>query len=353
MYKFFPLVRTKLLGVNFFKMLPLLNKEGKRAAATKFFGIMGTHLFFGGYTALPMFSLVMGMLGLLWKKWQKDPDAPDDMKSIDYETWFRTEYVPNEIGNTNLSKLAESGVANYLTGWNISGRITMNDMWFRDPQPGKTLKDDFLNWGQVIGGPAVSNMLATAQGLQLMSQGEYERGLEKVMPIGSISKLMTALRYADEGVQTPQGVQLVEKGKVPKSELVGQAIGFAPARIAEAQDIAFKASAAEKVVASERAKLVGTLKDSFRKSMDINRTVEQNERFSKIFDDTLDKMIDFNIKNPNNPINMNEVGAMIQDSLKKITEAELGGGVRETKKNYELVGPSADAAMQALEPYNK
>jgi hypothetical protein len=353
MYKFFPLVRTKLLGINFFKMIPFLNKEGKKEAATKFFGIMGTHLFFGGYTALPMFSLVMGILGLFWKKWQKDPDAPDDMKSVDYETWFRTDYVPNKIGDTNLSRLAEYGVANYLTGWNVSSRITMDDMWFRDPQPGKTLKDTFLNWGQVIGGPAVSNMLATAQGLQLMSQGEYERGLEKVMPIGSISKLMTALRYADEGVQTPQGVQLVEKGKVPKSELVGQAIGFAPARIAEAQDKSFKESAAEKVVASERAAIVGTLKDSFRKSMDINRTVEQNERFSKIFDDTLDKMIDFNIRNPNNPINMNEVGAMIKDSLKKITEAELGGGVRVTKKNYELAGPSSEAAQRALDPYNK
>jgi hypothetical protein len=353
MYKFFPLVRTKLLGVNFFKMLPLLNKEGKKAAATKFFGIMGTHLLLGGYTALPMFSLVMGMLGLLWKKWQKDPDAPDDMKSVDYGTWFRTEYLPNEIGDTNLSRIAEYGLLNHLTGWNISSRITMDDMWFRDPQPGKTLKDTFLNWGQVIGGPAVSNMLATAQGLQLMSQGEYERGLEKVMPIGSISKLMTALRYANEGVQTPQGVQLVEKGDMPTSELVGQAIGFAPARVAEAQDIAFKASAAEKVVASERAQIMGTLKDSFRKSMDINRTVEQNERFSKIFDDTLDKMIDFNMRNPAMEIRDAEITQMLNANLKDIAERELGGGIKETKKNTELVGPSVDAALEALDRYNK
>ena len=39
MYKFFPLLTTKLLVVNFFKMLPGLNKQGKVAAATKFFGV--------------------------------------------------------------------------------------------------------------------------------------------------------------------------------------------------------------------------------------------------------------------------------------------------------------------------
>jgi hypothetical protein len=353
MYKFFPLVRTKLLAVNFFRMLPLLNKEGKKAAATKFFGVLGTHLMFGGYVALPMFSLVMGALGLLWSKWQKDPDAPDDMKSIDYETWWRTEYIPKMLGDTKLSTLAEFGVINYLTGLDVASRISLNDMWFRDPQPGKTLKDTFLNWGQVLGGAAASTGLGMAQGLQLMSQGEYERGLEKAIPLGSLSKLLIAGRYATEGIQTPQGVQLAPKGKVPTSELVGQAIGFAPASLAEAQTRAFKATAAEKVVSAERSSIMTTLKDSFRKSMDFNRPFAQTERFDKIFNETLDKATEFSLRNPGSPILDAEISTLLNAEMKKIAETEMGGGVRETAKNYELVGPSSEAAVRALSPYYK
>jgi len=362
MYKFFPLVRTKLLGINFFKMLPLFNKEGKKAAATKFFGILGTHLLLGGYTALPMFSLALSVLGYIWKKWQKDPDAPDDMRSVKYETWFRTEYLPNEIGRLKAkyeflpkesARLAEYGLLNYFTGMNVSGRITMNDMWFRDPQPGNTIKETFLNWGQVLGGPVASNILATAEGFQLMSQGEWERGLEKAIPLGSIAKLLTAKRYAEEGVQTSQGVQLVPKGKVPTSELVGQAIGFTPARIAEAQDKAFAATVAEKDLAVERTKIVHTLVDSFRKSIDPSRPLDQNERFDKIFNEALLKMVDFNIRNPNRPIEDEEVGSLINATMKKIAETEMGSGVRVTNKNLELVTPSSDAALEALTPYLK
>jgi hypothetical protein len=184
-----------------------------------------------------------------------------------------------------------------------------------------------------------------------MSQGEYERGLEKLTP-ASISKLLIAHRYAKEGIQTTQGAQLVERGKVPTSELVGQAIGYAPARVAEAQNIAFKEQAAEKVIARERQNIMGTLKDSFRKSIDFNRP-DVNERFDKIFQDTLDKAIDFSLRNPEHEIKDAEINKAIDDELKKVLETEMDSGVRITKKNVMLAGPSAEKAENALAPYKK
>jgi hypothetical protein len=351
MYKFFPLLTTKLLLGNFFKMLPMFNKQGKAAAATKFFGVLGTHTLLGGLVALPAFSLVMGLLQAAWKQWQKDPNAPDEMRDIDYETWWRTEWLPKYFGSPELARIAEYGVLNKLTGFDISSRISLNDMWFRDPQPGKTLTDTFLNWGQVIGGAAASTALGVAQGVQLMSQGEYERGMEKLTP-ASISKLLIARRFAKEGIQTTQGAQLVEKGKVPTSELVGQAMGYTPARIAEAQTIAFKEQAAEKVIARERQKIMGGLKDSFRKSIDFNRP-DVNERFDKIFQDTLDKAVDFSLRYPEQEIKDAEINKAINDELKKVIETEMDSGVRITKKNVILAGPSAEKAENALAPYKK
>jgi hypothetical protein len=349
MYKFFPLLTTKLLVGNFFKMIPGLNKQGKATAATKFFGVLGTHALFGGLVALPAFSVVMGLLQAAWKKWQKDPDAPDEMRDIDYETWFRTELLPKYFGNPELARLVEYGVLNKLTGLDVSSRLSLNDMWFRDPQPGKNLTDTFLNWGQVLGGAAASTALGAAQGIQLMSQGEYERGLEKLTP-ASISKLLMAHRYATEGIQTTQGAQLVEKGKVPKSELVGQAMGYAPARIAEAQNIAFKEQATEKAITRERQSIVGSIKDNFRKSIDFNRP-DVNERFDKKFQEAMDKAIDFSLRHPEHEIKDSEINKAIEDELKKVIETEMGSGIRMTEKNATLAIPSIDKAENALAPY--
>jgi len=350
MYKFFPLVTTKLLVTNFSKMLPMFNKEGKAAAATKFFGVLGTHTLFGGLVALPAFSLVMGLLQAAWEKWQKDPDAPDEMRDIDYETWWRTVWLPENLGSTGLAQLAEYGLLNKLTGFDISSRISLNDMWFRDPQPGKNAKETALNWGQVMFGAAWTTGLNAIQGIDLMTQGEYERGLEKLTP-ASISKLMVAHRYATEGVQTPQGVQLIEKGKVPKSELVGQAIGYAPARVAEAQTTAFKAQAAEKVIVHERETIMGTLKNSFRKSIDPNKDTEIHERFDKIFQDTLDKATDFSLRNPEREIKGEEITKALNDELKRVVETEMGSGIKMTKENARLLSPSIEKAERALAPY--
>jgi hypothetical protein len=187
-------------------------------------------------------------------------------------------------------------------------------------------------------------------GVDLMTQGEYERGLEKLMP-ASISKFMLARRYAEEGVQTPDGVQLVKKGKLPTSELIGQAVGYAPARVAEARETIFKEKAAEKVIVREREKIMGTLKDSFRKSVDPSRSVEIHERFDKVFQATLDKTIDFSLRHPEYEFKDKEIDKALDEELERVIETEIGSGIRMTEKNIRLATPSIDKAENALAPY--
>ena len=169
----------------------------------------------------------------------------------------------------------------------------------------------------------------------------------------SISKFMVARRYAEEGVQTPQGVQLVGKGKLSTSELVGQTIGFAPANVLEAQEAAFKYNAAEKVIVREREKIMGTLKDSFRKSVDPSKSVEIHERFDKIYRDTLDKTVDFSLRHPEYEFKDGEIDKAIKDELNRVLETEIGSGIRMTEKNTKLATPSIDKAEKALAPYKK
>ena len=351
MYKFFPLITTKLLVGNFFRMIPFMNKEGKVAAATKFFGVLGTHFLLGGYVALPMFSMVMDILGAAWRHWGQDPDAPDEMKSLDYEVWFRTEFMPSILGDTglgDLSRLAEHGVLNAMTGLDFASRLSLNDMWFRDPTPGHTVKESIANLGLLLGGPATNLILSFMQGADAFSNGDYEQGMEKILP-GSLSNLIAAHRMAKEGYQDYQGAQMAEPGKVPLNETIGKAMGYAPAALADVQNKAFKAQAAVKQVLSEKATIEKHLKENFRKMNDPALSPEKQERFFERFYDTLDKVGEFSLRNPEYAFIDEEIEQAINASAEKRGIAENFGGVNINDKNARIVAPVAERNVETLE----
>jgi len=352
MYKFFPLVTYKNLASNFFKMLPGFNKEDKAKAATKFFGILGTHLLLGGLEALPLFTTIMAIIGAAWNKWGRDPDAPDEMKNLDYLTWWKTEFMPQQFGD-EWSETLKKGVANKFAGIDLSSRVSLDNMWFREPNsPGKTNKDTFLNWALALGGPVPNLAINTMNGLQDLANGEYQRGMEKLTP-GSISNYMIAYRYATQGIQTPQGVQLAEPGKVPTSEIVGQAIGYRPAALSTAQDLANRGAVVEKQIAMEKQNLEQQYKDNFRKSIDPTIPLSAQERFGNKWVDTFDKIIDFNLRNPTKQIDMDELENANAENINKVLRKGIFGGIDINEKNAALLGPVSNEAEKALSVYNK
>lgn len=352
MYKFFPLVTYKNLIGNFFRMMTGLNREEKVKAATKFFGVLGTHLLLGGLEALPLFTVVIGLIGAAWNTWGRDPDAPDEMKNLDYLTWWKTEFMPQQFG-AEWAEVLRKGVANKLTGFDLSSRISLDNMWFREPNvPSETNKDTFLNWALALGGPAPNLVISAMNGVQDIANGEWMRGLEKILP-GSISNYMIAYRYATQGIQTPQGVQLAEPGKVPTSEIVGQAIGYRPAALSKAQDLANRGMVIEKKIAMEKKGLEKQYKDNFRKSVDPTIPTSAQERFGDKWVETLDKIIDFNLRNSKNQIDLETLSDANAENINKIQRKEIFGGIDINEKNVELLGPLSNEAEKALSVYNK
>jgi hypothetical protein len=352
MYKFFPLVTYKNLIANFFRMMTGLNREDKVKAAIKFFGVLGTHLLLGGLEALILFSTVMGIIGAAWNQWGRDPDAPDEMKNLDYLTWWKTEFMPQQFG-AEWAEILRKGVLNKLTGAEISGRISLDNMWFREPNvPSETNKDTFLNWALALGGPAPNLVISAMNGLQDMANGEWMRGLEKLTP-GSIGNYLTAYRYATQGIQTPQGVQLADPGKVPTNEIVGQAIGYRPAALSRAQDAANRGMVIEKKITMEKKSLEKQYKDNFRKSIDPTIPLSAQERFGSKWVETLDKITDFNLRNPTKQIDMDDLAEANAENIKKIIRKEGFGGIDINEKNVGLIGPLSNEAEKALSGYNK
>jgi hypothetical protein len=256
------------------------------------------------------------------------------------------------FGSTHIADLLKTGVLNKLTGWDIASRLSLNDMWFRELPHSKNLTETAMNLGWVLAGAGASTALDIAKGVQLGINGEYQLGLEKILP-ASISKLMIAHRLATEGVEDTRGVKLLEKGELPASAIAGQALGFRPANVAEAQQLGFKASAAEKVIVEEKNKIAKDIKDNFRKSIDLDKPADYQQRFEAKFEETLDKMREFNTKHPEKAFEIDAVFNLILSDAELKANLGMNAGVKITPENARLLGDTVDKAIKALESYDK
>lgn len=348
-YKFFPLTRIKLLGGNFFRMIPFLNKEGKIAAATKFFGILGTHGLLTGVVGLPMYGIIQA----LWGQWQKDDDAPQTMKDLDHDTWWRTEYLRNELGDGEVAKLlgeiAKGGIANYATGMAISERLGLNDMVFRTPDPGKNLKESVANYAEAFFGAQLAPIKAVQDSWDYYSQGEYQKAFEALpfMP-KSIAALSATERISREGIETKKGIPVLDNGEVTTKELIGQALGFQSARVAEAQRIAHATDIIERGISAEKQAIVGKASTMLLKAINPNRSPEQRERFLNMYLETIQKVPKFNVKYPEHGIDGKEIDAKIDAELEQIALSKVFGGVKINDNNIRLFIQAALASREAL-----
>jgi len=344
-FKMYPLQMALLALTSLKKMLPLLNKEGKKEAATKFFGLMGSSLMLAGASNMLFFSPIMGLLGWAWKQMGDDDDLPDELKDKDFETWFRTVFLPDtfghiSIGNVTLADIIDRGPLNAISGWDIASRIGLNDLWGRDSKDMKTARESFTAFViDNFGGPTASLGLSMIDAYEAYALGDYQKAIEKATP-SVVRNIVVANKYAEEGVESSRGSELVSKEALTKGELFGQAIGFRPDRVAAAQTSAFKLMGVEQRVTNERATLLKRLNIEHKNA----EKTDNYDRFDALIADELPK---FNGKNPENAIDADD----IYNSILK--RAELRGseraGVALTEKNARVMRDSVENMKKMLE----
>jgi hypothetical protein len=338
-FKFYPYVMYKTLLGNLYKSIPLLNKEGKAAAIKTVMGITGIHFLLGGVNAMPGFSLAMSAAGLMFKAFGKDPDAPDDMRDIDFETWFRTVYLPKYLGPVGLDRFVEYG----LLGASGSNRISINNMLSFGDKPNETIFQSAL---EAFG--AIPNMVKNYyDGAHALANGDYEKGFEKIAP-GSISSLIAANDILNTGLRTSNGDQIegYEAGKVSAATIAGQALGFRPSEVINQQTKDFKISNQDRLIQMERSQLTKELKDHLVKSFDLEKGADYTERHDKMFEEVLDKMVNFGQRHPelafDRPEDPEEINNMLETALKDKYERESNAGVKLTEQNIRRAGESVD-----------
>jgi len=321
-FQMFPLHTYLLLLTNFKRMIPFLNKEGKREAAIKFFGILGTSVSVAGITGVPFYSAVMGLLGWAWKEFGKDPDWPEDLKSINFDLWFRTVFLPKQLG-TGAALLVEHGVLNKITGLDFASKLSLDMPWGRDTKETKTSREGVTAWAMSHGGPTASMILSLADAHDAWKLGDTKKAVEKAAPAiirnGAIFE-----RMREEGIKDYRGAQIMHPDSIKTGELWGQMIGFRPAISADVLEKNFKFASIENRIENERAQIL--------KRMDI---ALRNKNFGNYREAHAD-MNDFNKGFPSYRIEPDD----LVNSLEKKQE-ERGKsyvGVVPTEKNMAIFG---------------
>jgi hypothetical protein len=343
-FKMYPLQMTLLMLTSLKRMLVPLNGEGRKAAITKFFGMMGTSALIGGVANMALFSPIMGLIGWAWGKMSDDEDFPDDLKKLDFITWFRTVFVPEHLGDVKIggvpvSDLIDRGPINAITGYDIASRIGLNDLWGRDSKETKTSRESATAFMlDNFAGPTASLVFSFTDAYDAYALGDYQKMQEKLAP-AAVRNLLIVNRMANEGMMTGRGKELVKKDDVKTGELIGQAIGFRPDLLAATQGPAFKLTGVEQRINNQRNLILNRLDFQHRKETD-----EGDEKFEQIIENEVSK---FNTKNPSYALDADT----IYESILKKAEDRAGSraGVNITEKNVSVVGESADKLQDRLD----
>jgi hypothetical protein len=326
-FTMYPLHVTLFLLRNFKRSLPLLNKEGKWEATKIFYGALGNTFLVAGATGLPLFSMVMGFLGSFWK----DEDKPEELKDMDYETWWRTVWLPENLGHLEIggmqlgdlaTKIVDRGVVNALTGLDVASRTSLNDLWLRDLKETKTVRESAIALAIEKAGPSANMVLSWADGIEAFMNGQYQKGVEKISP-ALIRNFVVANRLREEGAMDSKGAEIIAKGGFTTGELIGKTVGFNPDILANHQKLAFKMQALDQRLNNERSKL---LNNAGREYIELDNFGTDSAREKYI--NRLDEVEKFNRRHPEYAIKPKNIKDSIEKRLKERGVAEDWSGIR-------------------------
>jgi hypothetical protein len=207
------------------------DKKVRDAAMRQIVGIYASAGMMAGVQGLPMFGIMAAVYNMF--KGDDEDDA---------ETAAR-KYLGEGLFN---------GAVNYLTGTAIANRIGLSDLLINST--GYREQDNaVLAFLQLMGGPVYGVADRLQQGAKLISEGETERGLERMLPAG-ISNGLKGIRFATEGANTLRGDPIV--GEISNANAFAQMFGFAPAEYTRQLEINANLKNIERRATKERTKIL-------------------------------------------------------------------------------------------------
>jgi len=248
----------------------LTEAEG-RAAMQRLTGVLLMGGMFHGLVGMPLYSLIADTIDALADEDDEENKklrAKNPLTSDNSNLQFRYEFLPKNFGHIEitgldsrkhrLSDLLEKGPISALTDINIGSRTSFDGMWFRDPNPGRNWTETAINIAIANLGPAVSTGFNLTRGIEDLSKGEILRGLEKLVP-ALFRTPIAAYRIGTEGAETTKGADMLKPNEINNRNLIAQAIGFPPTRLARIQEGNFESQKEVTKAQNRRTKVLDSL----------------------------------------------------------------------------------------------
>ena len=206
-------------------------------AMRQMIGIHGSALFFSGVHGIPLYGAMQVLSNLFLD------DEEDDFDTIvrNYigEGWYKGPF--NQV-------LDQAGVgADVSSRIRLTGLLIQENRYNTEPSP-----EEFL--GFYLGGPAFSIYKRLNRGITDIGNGEYERGIESVLPTAISNGYKALNRYQrDEGIYSRRVDPIYDD--MTGGELFAQFFGFAPAEYIRIQEENQRVKRIDSAVSDKRSKL--------------------------------------------------------------------------------------------------
>ncbi len=322
----YPLQMTSLLVRNFYGMLPLLDKKGKKEAATVFFGTLGMTAMFAGTTGMLGYSVFMGIAEGLREMMRDDDDefydSTDDGNPLgkrDLDLWFRTHFLPQYFGDGFAREAVQSGPISAATGIDFGSSTALNGLWFRDDSKAPTTERAVQEAMLGLFGPVGGLVQMGGKAFDEFERGNFSRGVENLLP-AVFRNPVKAARLADEGLQTPSNqLQVVSPEHYTFGVLLAQSLGFSNLSVAEQQKVAVLKRRLAEEMEKDRGKVYEKIDRAVR-MYDNNPTDSNDAAIERAFEE-IEK---YNMRYPQKIITMEGVQRALDQRRRNREEAIEG-----------------------------
>lgn len=213
---------TYLLGRAAYQALKGESPEVRAIARRQLIATFAVTWGMAGALGLPGLGTVAGLIGMLVGA------MDDDDEPYDWKVEFRN-LMADTFGK-EAGEVLSHGIPRALVPWDISNRVSLGDLWFRDSgREGQSPREAFATDAANILGPTAGTVLGLYTAADHMARGNWSKAAESVVP-KFLRDPLKAIREGSDGVTSYNGEPLMD---LTGAEVTGRLLGFAPARASE------------------------------------------------------------------------------------------------------------------------
>ena len=225
MFKQYSQQMTYMLVRNTYQALRGESPEVRKEARRLLVGILSMHFMAAGSMGLPLglfgiSTILLPIAGML----MGDEDDP-----WEWEVEYR-KMLAETFGTKGGEVIAHGPLRAVMPWADFAGRVGLGDMWFRPPAKEMEGRAAVEAWMQTLAGPVVGYVGNVGTAAKLMSEGNFVRGVEAMVP-KMVAAPMKAARFATDGVQSMKGDDLGVK--LDPLDILFTAAGFSPSDTSE------------------------------------------------------------------------------------------------------------------------